>query len=102
MHGILPNINRKSEFVTGDDGDEIKLAFQKSQQAMKCNFDRKHNVQDHTPLLPDTPVMVQRKEGDIWTYGIIIDVPKPNVHEGFCCKIKLPSGRIITRKSIHV
>ena len=43
---------------------------------MKCNFDRKHNVQECRPLLPGTPVMVQRKEGDIWTYAIIIDVPE--------------------------
>ena len=39
---------------------------------MKCNFDRMHNVQEHTCLLPGTPVIVQRKEGDIWKCGINI------------------------------
>ena len=42
------------------------------------------------------------KGGDIWTYGIIIDVPEPNVYERCCYIIKLSSGRIITRNSIHV
>ena len=69
---------------------------------MKCNFDRKNNVQEHTPLLPGTPIMVQQKEGDIWTYGISVDVLEPNVFEGHCYQIKLSSGRIITRNSIHV
>ena len=69
---------------------------------MKHNFDRKRNVQEHTPLLPGTLVMVQRKEGDIWTYDIITDVPENNVHEAHCYKIKLSSGRIITRNTIHL
>ena len=102
MHGIFLNISRKSEFVTGVDDDQIKHSLQKHQETMKCNFDRKHNVQEHIPLLSGTPVMVQRKDGDIWTYGIIVDEPEPNVHEGHCYKIKLSSGRIITKNSIHV
>ena len=102
MHGILLNINRKSEFVTGVDDDEVKHTLQKFQDTMKWNFDRKHNVQEHTPLLPGTPVMVQRKKGDIWTHGMITCVPKPYVHERHGYKIILPSGRIITKNSSHV
>ena len=88
MHSILPNINRRTEFVTGDDDDEIKHTLQMHQETMKCNFDRENKVQEHTPLLPGTPVMVKRKEGEIWIYSIIIDVSEHNVHEGGCYKIK--------------
>ena len=102
MQSILPNIKRKSEFVTAVDDDEIKHTLHKNQKTMKYNFDRKHNVQEQTALLPGTPLMVQRKEGDMWTYSIFIDVPEPNVHKEHCYKIKMSSARIVTRNSIHV
>ena len=69
---------------------------------MKHNFDRKHNVQVDMSLFPGTPVMVQKREADISTYSIMVDVPECTVHEGHCCKINFSSGRIITRNSIHV
>ena len=102
MCGTILNLNTMLEFVRGVDDDEIKHTQQKCQETTKCNFDRKYNVQQHTPLPTGTPVMVLGKEGHIWTYGIIIDVPKPNVCEGHCYKIELSSGRIMTRNSIHV
>ena len=61
MHGIVANINRKSEFFTGVDDYEIKHTLQKCWDTMKCNCDRKHNVQGCTPLFSGTPVMVQIK-----------------------------------------
>ena len=54
------------------------------------------------PLFPGTPVMVQKRKGDIWTYSSIVELPECIVHEGCCYKIKLSLGRIITRNSIHV
>ena len=61
---------------------------------MKHNFDRKHNMQEHLSLFLGTPVMLQKKEDDI---GHKVWLSEPTVDEGCCYKIKLSSGRIITR-----
>ena len=102
MQSILPYINHRSDFVTGCDEDQVKENLQQYQENIKCNFDTKHNVQECMPPFLGTSVMVHKMEGDIWTYGIIVDMSEPIVHEGHCYKIKLSSGRIITRNSIHV
>ena len=99
MHGILLNINRKSVFVTGLDDDEIKHTLQKHQETMKCNIDKSIMCKS-THLYFQVLLSWSRERKRI--YGITIDVPEPNVHVGHCYKIKLSSGSIITRNSIHV
>ena len=102
MQSILSHLSHTSNFLTGWDEDQVMEILQQCQETMKGKFDRKHIVQVRKPLSSGTSVMVQKSRSDLWTYIIIVDVPEPTVHEGCCYKIKLSSGRIITRNSIQV